>query len=796
MNPKICLRLLGWICSILIIFPAYSAGQIQYNISFDINKLNLSLNTENDVNYTEILYDGLINDGKIGHPALPVMIIPFSVPYDAYNFNVIATVKDSVGFDLDYPVMPFYNKFSNDSICINDSIYSFNSFGPDCAVSVLNDGYIDGDNHVVVLEIRPISYNPVLSKGRLYLNLDIMLSYDCGNGINHLKIKPILRYNANGRDESIRQVENLVVNSSLVRSNLAPLSIQPSSFNSSVSYYEYCVVTSRELAPAFQKLVAYKRLKGYDAGVVCVEDILENSNFQNGDIISNINDNAGKIRAYLSAAFECRVLKYVLLGGKEPNVPIRYGLDNSRSFLGEIPTDLYFSEFNGNWNLDNDSIYGESEGDAVDLCPDVCIGRLLCTTKDEVINYTNKLIQYETNPGNGDYSYLSNVISVHSEEFAENANYVSEQFSECNVVIEEDNYPQGSDVINLINENPCGMMLFHGHGNPGGITLCTNNGSGSSGVNALDRERKYLLPEEGNGFDCLTNKYYPSVCYSMSCVNIPFDVWREYSFIYNLGESYTLGKDYGGVAYVGNTREVIGAYAMVMEDVFLSNLRVNAGIGNNMNVSKMFLYQCPGQIFANNLLGDPEFNVWLNEPMIIDSVNVVREDSQIKIQIPSDYPNLKIGYCTPQNISAKLDCSLAGEYVIEANSNASIIIYGENYLPQILPLVIQNQVYECSQYINSSNVKMGNNVDPNRLIGPVLIGNNSELYIDATENVLIEDGVEVYSGSSLIIKSQKKVQIGGGLIKQGAIFKVEAPEIEISDKFEVEVGAIIELKTF
>lgn len=61
MNPKICLRLLGWICSILIIFPVYSAGQIQYNISFDINKLNLSLNTENDVNYTEILYDGLIN---------------------------------------------------------------------------------------------------------------------------------------------------------------------------------------------------------------------------------------------------------------------------------------------------------------------------------------------------------------------------------------------------------------------------------------------------------------------------------------------------------------------------------------------------------------------------------------------------------------------------------------------------------------------------------------------------------------------------------------------------------------
>ncbi|MBO5250040.1 MAG: hypothetical protein J6B15_04785 [Muribaculaceae bacterium] len=181
MNPKICLRLLGWICSILIIFPVYSAGQIQYNISFDINKLNLSLNTENDVNYTEILYDGLINDGRIGHPALPVMIIPFSVPYDAYNFNVIATVKDSVGFDLDYPVMPFYNKFSNDSICINDSIYSLNSFGPNCVVSVLNDGYIDGDNHVVALEIRPISYNPVLSKGRLYLNLDIMLSYDCGN---------------------------------------------------------------------------------------------------------------------------------------------------------------------------------------------------------------------------------------------------------------------------------------------------------------------------------------------------------------------------------------------------------------------------------------------------------------------------------------------------------------------------------------------------------------------------------------------------------------------------------------
>lgn len=30
--------------------------------------------------------------------------------------------------------------------------------------------------------------------------------------------------------------------------------------------------------------------------------------------------------------------------------------------------------------------------------------------------------------------------------------------------------------------------------------------------------------------------------------------YRTYDIPMNLGESYTLGKDYGGVAYLGNTR--------------------------------------------------------------------------------------------------------------------------------------------------------------------------------------------------------------------------------------------------
>ncbi len=138
--------------------------------------------------------------------------------------------------------------------------------------------------------------------------------------------------------------------------------------------FEYTVVTNRELAPAFDRLIGWKRQKGYSAGVVCIEDILACPDFQGGDLVSNIDDDAGKLRAYLKYTYDSGSLRYALLAGDYTVLPIRYGTgrrsitikdsqnqDSSIYVDWPIPSDLYFSDFNGNWNVDGDSLYGEFE---------------------------------------------------------------------------------------------------------------------------------------------------------------------------------------------------------------------------------------------------------------------------------------------------------------------------------------------------------------------------------------------------------------------------------------------------
>ena len=78
------------------------------------------------------------------------------------------------------------------------------------------------------------------------------------------------------------------------------------------AFYEYVIITSNALKSYFNKFVEWKKRKGIDIGVVTVEDIY--SSYTGGDLISGIDDNAGKIRQYLLDAYTEGAV-WALLGG-------------------------------------------------------------------------------------------------------------------------------------------------------------------------------------------------------------------------------------------------------------------------------------------------------------------------------------------------------------------------------------------------------------------------------------------------------------------------------------------------
>ena len=62
------------------------------------------------------------------------------------------------------------------------------------------------------------------------------------------------------------------------------LNVQSTGNNDPFPTYNYCIITSRELEPAFKKIIAMKRQKGISAGTVCIEDLMASPLFNGGDI--------------------------------------------------------------------------------------------------------------------------------------------------------------------------------------------------------------------------------------------------------------------------------------------------------------------------------------------------------------------------------------------------------------------------------------------------------------------------------------------------------------------------------
>lgn len=163
---------------------------------------------------------------------------------------------------------------------------------------------------------------------------------------------------------------------------------------------QYVIITNQELSESFAHLASYKNETGIKTEIKLIEDILPNYSGR---------DDAEKLREYLKE-FYADGGEYVLLGGDETVLPIRYTYHNIAYTPIDLENqqicDLYFADLTGDWNADNDSVWGEKYTDSADLTPELFVGRLPFNQPIEVTQYIDKLIQYETNQKQIDLSYV------------------------------------------------------------------------------------------------------------------------------------------------------------------------------------------------------------------------------------------------------------------------------------------------------------------------------------------------------------------------------------------------------
>lgn len=816
------------------------AGQITHTVTYDLNKLSITYDTINGNIYARVNYENLLSYNLDGEPELPIDNLLFSVPYNASNFVVKIKVNNFTDITINNPVYPAQSPKELDDTTTSftqpiASVYGMTSFYPSNQSKIVSTGYIYGDNKVIMTQLSPISYKPSTATLRIATNISLSIDYDIDSSI----VPTVSRNNSTIKSTEMSIVAQNVINGSsvIVNSYNPPVLSPVIGHTPSLPTYNYCIITNRELKPAFKKIIAMKRQKGLSAGVVCMEDLMAspicNGGDNQGSLYPIITDSAGVVREYLRYAFNSPTspTQYVMMGGEAHISPIRYSfskglINNKNSF--HTPTDMYFSDLSLPWvHLSSNFDYVNESGyiipDSVMLNnniqynPDVFVGRLLCSTQKEIDNYSEKLHRYVFNPGYGDREYLAKTLILSSGAVYDMEKIILSYLNDNNLFNNIDyikntgiNYLSGAQAIEHINLNPIGYLSLYAHGEPQALAIY--DGTEKRIITALDSNHATdsvynVIDEDGNGLDNLNNKHFPNICYSISCVTMPYDrAQKFYSYTTNegknnFGSSFVLGKNYGGPAYLGNTRKGYKDRSERLEREFLRSINERSlfSIGKAEAFSKVYFKQyndsCYNHvILEHNLLGDPEFEIWTCEPQQYENINVSHTGTNYIINgvTSSDI----ISYCDNEGNVGSFCGSNDFGFILNLSPSAIVMIYNHDHIPYIAPLLLQNCDINNSQYVYASSFSAGKSVLPNATKGNVTIKNGAVYEIEATDDVHLGDGFIVENEAFFGVKTPGKVTIDGFVIQGGAKVKIEAGKVEIVKSFTAELGSKVEITQY
>jgi len=608
--------------------------QLTYPVSFSPSDLSL----EKENGFDRISLKGSANTLTAGSPLLPVKTICLLLPVNTEVVGVFVSAEQHVPLG-EYSVLPTQSDEKTDGSDIKEwtapdpRIYDTDSPYPGKRAELLDEGYLGG-NHLVTLAVYPLEYLP--QSKRLYFYNQMEINVELRDAV---KLPNSARKQTRSEND-IRTYEEILsqmVSNREDISNMTNMNYRlASSADTSDSSQSpsYLIITAANLETAFSPLVDWKTKKGIKAGMVSMESILSNYTGR---------DDAEKLRNFLIEAYQ-KGTTWVLLGGDEHVVPIRYAYPTNTTTIPSMTDqqicDLYFSDVDGDWDLDNDGVWGEPQQDQPDLFPDLFVGRVPCGDAAEAQAFVEKLLSYEKNPGNGSLDYLTSALWVCSDQMRDwNSGegqhvlvspFVPSGFSQDLYTLiesptggaENPSGPDGGSCIDRMDQG-WGMIGVLAHGKANAFVAKSNliNGSPKSWVSTSSNK------PDGNGHlpDLGNNQKY-GIMYSISCSQSAIDV-DEYPYLGDepcVGEYYPLASQKGGVAFLGYSRWGWVSVSYLLFEKFLEYL-TNGNPEHHIGVAEA-LSRCEYPSYrdlnyGHNLFGDPEMQVWTDLPLIFEVVH-------------------------------------------------------------------------------------------------------------------------------------------------------------------------------
>jgi len=358
--------------------------------------------------FAAISMEGFGMTSSPGDPMLPHKVQDILLPPDVIDSTVKLRIVSAQKRTLDgtYNIKPAGFPIRGDNKSIVDGrnvdVYQSDADYPESSVRLLYCSQMRKWKFARV-DFIPFQYNPVSGKLTLTESVEIEISYSTS---------PTAQAASLMRDTVLEDVAaKRFINYTKVSGSYGQQAI--SAGEPSPANYDYVIITTNAINTGSTKLssfVTHKQSLGYSVLVVIYGTSIQPLTGQAP------NHKAEKIRQWLINNYTSMGIKYVLLIGDpspyesgEGDIPMKMCHPERNAVyedMAQTPTDYFYADLTGNWDIDADLFYGEwdpgdGSGDypvtgGVDFTPEVYVGRIPVYSTDytDLDNILEKMIDY------------------------------------------------------------------------------------------------------------------------------------------------------------------------------------------------------------------------------------------------------------------------------------------------------------------------------------------------------------------------------------------------------------------
>jgi len=357
-----------------------------FELEYSFSGLSIANKKVDKTTYNKISIDGYGHMSELGKPEMPSHNDVIAIPENAkIKITIIsAESKEYRGYMIHPALEPAIDTEGapDPAFVIDNSQYNTDEYYPKDIVKIVDVQKLRG-TPLAFVQIRPVQFNPVTKKIKVYTNIKYRIEFIGGN-------KSFERISRESTSHYNKIIKNTVLNSSVI-----PSAVKSKTSNGDRK--DYIIITTSTYSAAADTLAKWKQQLGYTV-----------------EIIAKSSWTAAEVKDSIHTRYQNWTPKpdYFVIIGDQADVPAELHLaPNSNSFA----TDLYFACMDG----------------TSDYIADMAHGRISVTSASEALTVVQKMVNYERNPIS-DATYYSTGVNFGEFQDDNTDGYADRRFCHTN----------------------------------------------------------------------------------------------------------------------------------------------------------------------------------------------------------------------------------------------------------------------------------------------------------------------------------------------------------------------------